>query len=263
MKKLLSLLLCILFIIGLAACTDKDSTPAVSETNPTGAAENIPIEENVFEEIEKPENTVNIESLSIAEPRFGMCQAVVKYDKLNVDFPDISSQLVRLKESEDNETFLANGTATSNYFGRIFGFTFDSTENSADFGVSSKISGKDGYIIVEKGESDTIVTVLIETKNLQSMYDELKVLENAIGSNLFEDAKIIDAMNKLTNQYNFENENSTDYTMLNVDVEDLSSTGLNHINYCIEALIDGFRVRCDFRLSNTYYEDIKNGTFAY
>ena len=195
-----------------------------------------------------------------------MCQALVDYEKLNLDFKTISTQLVVLKdnkESGDKQGFISNATAVTKYFCNIFNYSIKETDSNRDFSFSSTLNEKDGNIVIESDDSGTTVTILVNTKNLKSLYEELKCFENILGTNLFEDTKIVEAMNKLTNSYNFEDINSPAYTMLNIDVEDLSSTGLNHINYCVEALTEGFRVRCEIRLSNTYYADIKNGTFEY
>lgn len=266
MKKLLSILLCLLLVISLGACGKKGDSKPEDVTNPNDITEQEIVEENVFEEIEIPETTTEIGSLTVAEPKFGMCQALVDYEKLNLDFKTVSTQLVVLKdnkESGDKQGFISNATAVTKYFSNIFNYSVKETESNRDFSFSSTLNEKEGNIIIESDETGTTVTILVNTKNLKSLYEEFKFFESVLGTNLFEDTRIVNSINKLTNSYDFEDTNSSAYTMLNIDVEDLSSTGLNHINYCVEALTEGFRVRCEIRLSDTYYADIKNGTFEY
>ena len=140
MKRLLSILLCLLLVISLGACGKKGDTKPEDATNPSDITEQEIVEENVFEEIEMPETTTEIGSLTVAEPKFGMCQALVDYEKFNLDFKTVSTQLVVLKdnkESDDKQGFISNATAVTKYFSNIFNYSVKETENNRDFSFSS------------------------------------------------------------------------------------------------------------------------------
>lgn len=283
MKKLFSLLLCVLFIIGLAACTDKDSTPAVSETNPTGATN--PAVETLPEDavqLDVPNSKSVAESVNIGEPRFGNCIVAYEFSKLNIDIPKISKSLVELKDIDitSTEAFEIKGTEIAKSFNELFNYDFNfesktvvdnaiwASEGSNSNGIMFK-TNDNLYSIVVEDIKGGVSCVYIETsdfmKTREDVLLELNKVDNILGTDFSKDSEFIKIINSLSYTYDMTQTDSKNYNSIIILLWDKS---LNR-NIAFEIYgknIDGkcyYQMRYGYEVSDVLYKDIKNGTFAY
>ena len=88
MKRLLSILLCLLLVISLGACGKKgDTKPKQENDSELTASETI--ENEIIEDIVKlevPNNKSEAHSVKITEPNKGYCMVSYEFDKLNLDY---------------------------------------------------------------------------------------------------------------------------------------------------------------------------------